>query len=125
MGYVENSWEVPRWLCFARSMTLSRMVQLSVNKSSQPNGTASAVRGGMTEGCDAYRFPQNEASLVPILHNGLGSPTNRVCPPEMQLVLVTKGIMDFNLTTEISSVWLERLLWEQNVRGSNPLSPTI
>ena len=51
------------------------MVQLSVNKSSQPNGTASAACGGMTEGCDAYRFPQNEASLVPILHNGQGSPT--------------------------------------------------
>ena len=48
----------------------------------------------MTEGCDAYRFPQNEASLVPILHNGLGSPTNRVCSPKIQLALVTKGIMD-------------------------------
>ena len=25
--------------------------------------------------------------------------------------------------TEISSAWLERLLWEQNVGGSNPSSP--
>ena len=81
------------------------MVQLSVNKSSQPNGTASATRGGMTEGCDAYRFPQNEASLVPILHNGLGSPTNRVCPPKIQLALVTKGIMDFHFDGEWRS-WL-------------------
>ena len=78
---------------------------LSVNKSSQPNGTVSAACGGMTEGCDAYRFPQNEASLVPILHNGLGSPTNRVCPPEMQLVLVTKGIMDFDFQAECSAAW--------------------
>ena len=28
MGYVENSWDVPRWLCFARCMTPSRMVHL-------------------------------------------------------------------------------------------------
>lgn len=79
MGYVENSWEVPRWLP-ARRLFRRKVGQLpvgwfSVNKSSQPNGTASAACGGMTEGCDAYRFPQNEASLVPILHNGQGSPT--------------------------------------------------
>lgn len=27
--------------------------------------------------------------------------------------------------TECSSVWPERLLWEQNVGGSNPSTPTI
>lgn len=29
-----------------------------------------------------------------------------------------------DIFSEISSVWLERLLWEQNVGGSNPSSPT-
>lgn len=27
--------------------------------------------------------------------------------------------------TECSSAWLERLLWEQNVGGPNPSTPTI
>ena len=39
MGYVENSWDAPRWLCFAKSMTPSRMALLE-NKSSQPRGSA-------------------------------------------------------------------------------------
>lgn len=36
----------------------------------------------------------------------------------------TLGSIPTPATTEISSAWPERLLWEQNVGGSNPSSPT-
>ena len=40
------------------------------------------------------QFAKNEARLVPILHNGRVPPPECICPPRVQLTLVTKGIMD-------------------------------
>ena len=67
MGYVEKSWDVPRWLCFARCMTLSRMVLSYI----VPSLVGCLLpEGSKTRGCCVYRFANNEARLVPILHNG-------------------------------------------------------
>ena len=60
--------------------------------STQPNwllALRGRVRGVACIGCQ-----DDETRLVPFLHNGRLPKTGAVCPPEIQLVLVTKGIMD-------------------------------
>jgi hypothetical protein len=51
------------------------------------------LRGAM-RGVLRLQFAKNEARLVPILHNGRVPPPECICPPRVQLTLVTKGIMD-------------------------------
>ena len=71
------------------------------------------------------QFAKNEARLVPILHNGRVPPPECICPPRVQLTLVTKGIMDIRFQYGESASLVCRLLWEQECFvGSNPTSPT-
>ena len=70
------------------------------------------------------QFAKNEARLVPILHNGRVPPPECICPPGVQLTLVTKGIMDIRFQYGVSHSLVVHLLWEQTVGGSNPSTPT-
>lgn len=77
-------------VCLLTMMGLSRMALLY----KVPNLIGRNPPRREERGAQRVQVAENETLLVPILHNGRGSPTNRVCPPEIQLVLVTKGIMD-------------------------------
>lgn len=75
------------------------------------------------KGCCVYNLPRYETRLVPFLHNGRFPKTGAVCPPEIQLVLVTKGIMDVQFHRGVAQK-PERTVWDREAGVAGSPSPT-
>ncbi len=87
-------------------------------RSQRQNVTQSAQLCGLT------RFKKNTKKMLTFAR--LSSIINLACEKDgSQTTAVLESLSRRNYISGCGSAWLERLIWDQEVAGSNPVTPTL